>query len=136
AMRDLHKDEEDPEFMIQDYEISPVIESMGLISEYHISSEIYKVMESINGCSFDAETIEAFIDCFGCYDSIEEIIEKMEESYHGQCDSDADFAENLLIETDSIPKDLPSYVYIDWDRTARDIMYDYSSSNGYYFRNI
>src|SRR5690606_39128692 len=67
AMRDLHKDEADPEFMLQDYEISSIIESMGLISEYHISSEIYKVMESINGCSFDAETIEAFIDCFVWY---------------------------------------------------------------------
>src|SRR5690606_15105046 len=59
AMRDLHADEEDPEFMLQDYEISPIIETMGLISESHISSEIYSVIEAINECSFETEVIEA-----------------------------------------------------------------------------
>jgi hypothetical protein len=39
----------------------------------------------------------------------------------GSFDSDTDFAENLLTETGSIPQNLPSYLYIDWERTAREI---------------
>ena len=69
-------------------------------------------------------------------DNIEELIEKAEESYQGEYDSDEDFTEELLTETGSVPNDLPSYVYIDWERTSRDIMYDYSASNGYYFANL
>jgi len=135
AMKNLHADEDDPEFMFQDYEISSLFEKMGLVSESHISSEIYEVWNKIQVSAYDAEIVEAFIDCSGYYDSIEEMLEKVEESYSGQYCSDEDFAENLLMETDCIPKNLPSYVYIDWEKTARDIMMDYSTSNGYYFRN-
>ncbi len=135
AMKNLHADEDDPEFMFQDYEISSLFENMGLVSESHISSEIYGVWHKIQISDYDVEIIEAFVDCVGSFDSIEEILEKVEESYNGQYNSDEDFAENLLIETESIPTNLPSYVYIDWERTTRDIMMDYSTSNGYYFRN-
>ena len=137
AMRELHKDEgEDAEFMLQDYEISPLFESMGLVSESHISSEIYEVWVRIQESGYDLEIIEAYTDCCGSFNSIDEILEQVEESYSGKYDSDEDFAENLLIDTCCIPKDLPSYIYIDWERTARDIMMDYSTSNGYYFRNV
>ena len=136
AMRELHKDEEDPEFMIQDWEISPLFQSLGLVSESHISSEIYEVWVRLQESGYDLEIIEAYADCCGSFNSIDEILEQVEESYSGKYDSDEDFAEELLIETCSLPKDLPSYIYIDWERTARDIMMDYSTSNGYYFRNV
>lgn len=137
AMKELHQDEQDPEFMLQDLEIPELLEKMGLVSEYGISSKIYEVMEAIGGCSMDLEILEAYADCFGFYsDRIEDLIEKAQESYQGKYDSDEDFTEELLTETGSIPKDLPSYVYIDWERTSRDIMYDYSTSNGYYFANL
>lgn len=135
AMKNLHADEDDPEFMYQDYEISLLFENLGLVSEYHISREIYEVWNKIQNSDYDAEIVEAFMNCVGSFDSIEEILEKVEETYNGKYDSDEDFAENLLMETDCIPKNLPSYVYIDWEKTARDIMMDYSTSNGYYFRN-
>ncbi|MFA9389337.1 MAG: antirestriction protein ArdA [Prolixibacteraceae bacterium] len=137
AMKELHKDEEDPEFMFQDYECPKLIEEMGLISECHISSEIYEIIEAIDNCSYDFEIIEAYSDCIGCSsEDIESIINKVEESYNGEFDSDEDFAEQLLTDCGEIPENLPSYIYIDWERTARDIMYDYSSSNNHYFRNI
>lgn len=135
AMKNLHADEDDPEFMYQDYEISLLFENLGLVSESLISREIYEVWNKIQNSDYDAEIVEAFMDCVGSFDSIEEILEKVEETYNGKYDSDEDFAENLLMETDCIPKILPSYVYIDWEKTARDIMMDYSTSNGYYFRN-
>jgi antirestriction protein len=58
-----------------------------------------------------------------------------QDAYSGQFDSDIDFTIELLESCGDIPKDLPSYIQIDWEGTARNIMYDYSEANGYYFRN-
>jgi antirestriction protein len=60
----------------------------------------------------------------------------IDEAYQGKWKSDEDFVQNLLEDTGSIPKDLPGFVYIDWERTARDVMYDYCSDNWHYFRNL
>ncbi|SNV41472.1 Antirestriction protein [Chryseobacterium taklimakanense] len=134
AIKELHSDEDDPEYMYQDYEISPLFERMGLISECHISSQIFEVIEAIKSSSYDLEVWEAFTDCFGTYEDVSELEQKIQDSYMGEYGSDEEFAEQLLIETDSIPRNLPSYIYIDWERTARDLMMDYSASNGHYFR--
>lgn len=59
----------------------------------------------------------------------------VEEAYNGNYDSDEEFVEELLQgmgELDSIP----SYVTIDWESTARSVMYDYEEDNGYYFRRF
>lgn len=136
AMRELHKDEQDPEFMFQDYECPKMFEEMELISESYISKDIFEVWEAIENCSYDFEVIEAYCDCVGAYDDIETIISKVEESYNGEYDSDIHFVSNLLEDCGDIPQDLPNYIHIDWERTAFDVMMDYSSSNNHYFRNI
>ena len=136
-IKELHKDEDDPEFMFQDYEASDLINSLGLISESHISANIFEIMEKIEGSSYDENIIEAFLNCIGYNDEeIDEVIEKVGEAYNGEFDTDGDFVQNLLEDCGDIPENLPSYVHIDWDRTARDIMYDYSTSNNHYFRNL
>lgn len=135
AMQELHKDEDDAELMFQDFEAPELFERMGLISESYLSTDIYEIIEKIENCSYDIEIISAYVDCFGYYcKGIDELIEKVEESYQGEYQSDEEFAEQLLTETCCIPENLPSYLYIDWERTARDIMFDYSTSNNYYFR--
>lgn len=132
----LHKDEEDPEFMFQDYECSEAIKDLGLLGESHLSSDIYNVIGSIENCSYDEEVIESFINSIGIYDTIDEIIEKVEESYSGEYSNDIEFVQELLESTGDIPESLPNYIHIDWESTARDIMYDYSADNNHYFRNI
>jgi antirestriction protein len=132
----LHKDEEDPEFMFQDYECSEAIKDLGLINESYLSSDIYNVIEAIENCSYDEEVIESFINSIGTYDTIDEIIEKVEESYSGEYSNDIEFVQELLESTGDIPESLPNYIHIDWESTARDIMYDYSADNNHYFRNI
>jgi antirestriction protein len=132
----LHKDEEDPEFMFQDYECSEAIKDLGLISESYLSSDIYNIIEAIENCSYDEEVIESFINSIGIYDTIDEIIEKVEESYSGEYSNDIEFVQELLESTGDIPESLPNYIHIDWESTARDIMYDYSADNNHYFRNI
>ncbi len=60
----------------------------------------------------------------------------LEEAYQGECDSDEEFVQELIESCGDVPKDLPNYIYIDWVRTARDVMMDYTEQNRYYFRNI
>lgn len=136
AMRDLHKDEEDPEFMFQDWECSGVIEKMNLIGESYISSEIYEILETIENSYYSEEVIEAYLDCYGVENDIYNLIKRVEETYNGEFNSDEDFTQYLLEETGDIPQNLPSYIHIDWESTARNIMYDYSTSNNHYFRDM
>ena len=135
AMRELHKDEEDPEFMFQDYECSEAIEKLGIISECHISENIYEVLEAIENCDYEEEIIEAYICCFGSNENdIQEILEKVNESYSGEYSNDIEFTQQLLEDTGDLTADLPAYIHIDWKRTAYDIMMDYADYNNHYFR--
>ena len=58
-----------------------------------------------------------------------------DEAYQGEYSSDEDFVQELVESYGDISKYLSSYIYIDWERTAHDVMMDYSESNGHYFRN-
>lgn len=136
VMYKLHSDENDPEFMFQDYECSKAIEELELINESYLSNDIYDVIETIKTSCYNEEVIENYILNIGACDTIEETIEKAEESYAGIYDSDIDFTQDLLESTGDIPENLPNYIHIDWEKTARDIMYDYTSNNNHYFRNI
>ena len=78
---------------------------------------------------FSEEAIDAYIEL------IDDDLEDFEEAYQGDWKSDEDFVEDLLSDIGVLP-DLPPYIHIDWERTARDVMMDYSEENGYYFRNL
>jgi antirestriction protein len=121
---ELHKDEEDPEFMYQDFENFP--------DEYYSESEINPdLWEFLALDDNDRAMYEAFKET-----GMEGTFSEAEDAYSGQFDSDIDFVMELLESCGDIPKDMPSYIHIDWESTARDIMYDYSEANGYYFRNV
>lgn len=136
AMQELHQDEDDPEYMFQDYECSEFFIKQKLISECHISADIYEIAKQINGSDYDLEVIEAYAECMSYYHKdVEDLLNSLSDSYYGEYDSDEDFAQCTLEQDGSIPENLPSYIYIDWEATARHLMYDYMSSNGHYFRN-
>jgi len=78
---------------------------------------------------FDEEIVLAAIAC-----SIN--LSDIGEAYQGRHASDEDFAQQLCEDVGEIPKDFPAYIRIDWERTARNIMMDYSEDNGHYFRNL
>jgi antirestriction protein len=63
-------------------------------------------------------------------------LSNFEEAYQGEWSCDEVFVQELLEDTGDLPKDLPPYLHIDWESTARDIMMDYSEQDGYYFRNL
>lgn len=61
--------------------------------------------------------------------------EDAEDDYAGEYDSDEEFAQEMA---DDLGVDIntPGWPFscIDWSQAARELMYDYFSFNGYYFR--
>lgn len=133
AIQELHKDECEPEFMFQDYENCRLFEKMGLLGESFLSPEIYEIAEQINDSGYDSEVFEACLNNLGKTD-FKTLYDCVENNYCGEYKSDIDFVQDLLEQTGEIPQNLPSYICIDWEATSRNIMFDYSESNGYYFR--
>ena len=88
-------------------------------------SEVKKCLKEV-----DKDTLRDLIKQFGedlvwqYYDGGYEL-SSMEEAYQGQWKDDIYFVQSLLEDIGAIPADLPHYIYIDWERTARDIMMDY-----------
>lgn len=134
ACRELHKDEEDPEFDLQDYEYI----DEGLAGNLFISNLYWELLEVINDNPHtDWDMITAFINAYGrdieTADDLEDIISDAEDRFAGHYASDEEFAE----ETSELPYDLPSWIEnnIDWKGVAYDLMFDYTEEDGYYFRD-
>lgn len=119
---ELHKDEEDPEFMIQDFEGFP----KEFYSESGLDSRIWDWLELDES---DRERLTAFIDCFG--DCAGDIFEAAENAYIGEYKDDEEFAYETVQSCYDLPEPLASY--FDYEKYARDLMMDHSSSNGHYF---
>ncbi|CAA7386519.1 hypothetical protein CHRY9393_00815 [Chryseobacterium fistulae] len=127
-MYELHSDESNPEFLLSDYEGCSLFEKLRLIGERFLSPEIYEIAEQIN----DSEVFEACLDCLGNID-FQNLLEYVNNFYYGEYANNIEFVE-YLYEND-IPFNLPSFVVIDWEANARNIMYDYFESNGHYFKS-
>lgn len=112
ACKELHKDEDDPEFMFQDYEDFP--------SVYY--------NESFGRKSFDK--IKEFAECdnqdaFMAYlENVNENADydEFEQNYCGEWGSKQEFAEETFNECFDVPDNI-SY-YIDYEKFARDIFID------------
>ena len=122
---ELHKDENDPEFMYQDFENFP--------EEYYSESGInpdlwdYLALDDDDRAMFEAYQKAGF----------DGGIDDARDRYYGYHESDYDFACDMLENTgdiNSIPEHLQ--FYFDYDKYARDLMIsDFSSGNNHYFRN-
>ena len=116
---ELHKDENDPEFMVQDFENFPkkwyhesglpTEDEFNKINEYYLMSDIEK------------SAYETFID----YTDNEDI-DDFHEAYQGQFESASDFAYDLVdsLGWDGIGSNAID-MYFDYDAFGRDIMMDY-----------
>ena len=96
--------------------------------------------EVINALEFARKLIEMYADATGY--SIDDInIRNAQDAFHGTADSYADFAENMAEECGDIPKDMPSWIVIDWEASWNcNLRYDYitaTDENGtiYFFFN-
>lgn len=133
ACHELHNDEEDPEFMFQDYENIPD----GLISECSISDNIFEVIEAFG--NMEESQKEAFlIWCNNGHRSlseeyIDDLINAFENEYIGEYDSEEDFAYEQVEQMD-----LPEFakMYFNYEAFARDLFSgDYWIDSGHVFYN-
>lgn len=79
------------------------------------------------------EIVKAYAECFG-WDFVSK--DAIDESYSGKYESDEAFAQDMADNIGAIDHNQtwPNN-YIDWERAASDLMYDYCEHGGYYFRN-
>lgn len=117
---ELHKDEDDPEFMFQDCECDNDLEEK-FYSESYISGDYWEYKDALDKCSIDADIVAEFIAYHG-YTDLLEGIKAAENSFVGIYDSPADYAEQIIRECNNIPDYLENY--IDWESMGRDFGYD------------
>lgn len=125
ACRALHADEDDPEFMFQDWEDIPD----AFISECRIASEFWSYLDS----DADEGAKAAYMACFDRWDEGD-----FNDHYRGEYDSWEDMAEALLDDAGDI-ESIPEHLryYFDYEKYARDLRLngDLVEHNGYFFWN-
>lgn len=88
--------------------------------------------EELQHTHLDHAVIMAYFENCGQAD-----IDTIEEAYAGEHGSDIEFAEQLADDIGLLDgMDESLRCYFDWESWARDLMFDYFESNGYYFRNM
>ena len=100
--------------------------------EEHGHKDFYLYFEEYRQAvdEYDQETVDAFLECFDLMD-----VEHLNDAYHGQFRSGAEFAENLVSDCGYVTHDLPYWIEIDWEKTWDNLSYDYSECNGFIFSN-
>ena len=129
--RELHKDEEDHEFMFQDYKGFPD----ELYHESMSVEDVEKILAFVALDDNDREILEAFCECYGGDATDADNIEDVRERCMGQFDTFQDFADQCANEELSC-MNAPEFCtrYFDYESYARDLKSYYSmGSNGYIF---
>ena len=132
ACKELHADESDPELMFQDFEGFPR-------AWYEESSAPPAILwEWMEMSENERDAFAVYADHMGGDVSVDDF----REAYQGTADSEAYFAETLAEECGEIPKDLPSWIVIDWAASWNcNLRFDYwcdryASGDLHFFRNI
>jgi antirestriction protein len=130
ACKELHKDEEYPELMFQDWEGIPD----RLAGEWMDMEDVYDYLDNMKKAS-NPEAFEAWVDHMGGDD-----YNDFEDAYQGEYDSEEDFADELASDLGyyKAMRDAGlSESYFDLDAFARDLFIsDYTYVDGYVFRNL
>ena len=131
ACRELHEDEDEPEFMFQDWENIP----SELISECGIDGAIFEVQDELD--EDEEAPFLAWVEYHGwdIKKDPDRAVDTFRDQYCGEWESERAYAEQLFDELylHEIPEHLQSY--IDYEAFARDLFMDgYDYVNGYVFR--
>ena len=96
------------------------------IDEYSKSQFVDYIEEYLQAIDqYDEEVVESFLEIF----SIEDIC-NLSESYQGQWDSGAEFAQNLAEDCCEVPREMSSWIEIDWKASWDNLSYDYTEGSG------
>jgi antirestriction protein len=110
ACHELHNDDNDPEFMFQDWEDIP----SGMITESSLNPEIFDWLQMSDSEKEVLEVYKGYIDQTGS-------LADAERYFHGKTTSAGDFMAEYWEESGALKNVPPELVYhIDWDAVARD----------------
>ena len=96
------------------------------IDEYGKSQFVDYIEEYLQAIEeYNEEVVESFLEIFDI-----ESIGSLSESYQGQYDSGAEFAEQLAQDCCDVPRDMSGWIEIDWKASWDNLDYDYTEGNG------
>jgi len=95
-----------------------------LLEEYKDFSEAEILKQLVE--DYDVDAIKSFIEVFGI-----EQVSSFEDSYQGEFDSGAEFAEQFV--TDAFAFDVPGFVEVDWESTWENLRHDFIIEEGFVF---
>lgn len=107
----------------------------GLIEEYSSLSDVWEIYSLLEEHSENEDALVAYMSWTG--DTLAEAVERFEDCYEGEWDSEEAFADNLLEDTGMLSS-VPEWAqpYFDVSAFARDLfMTDYVYTDGHVFRN-
>ena len=131
--REIHKDEQDPEFMFQDWECNHLLDSY--VDEMGIDSEFWEIKEALDNSNYDLDTLSAYKSIFGEID-----FKDCEDKFFGHFEGyniNAEFGMHILEEMGELEQ-VPTHLryYIDAEAYGRDLLInDFTEFEGYVFRN-
>jgi len=97
--RELHKDEEDPEFMFQDFQCFP----RDFYGESGFDDAIWEWLELDDD---ERTMVEMYDDAVGNGRDIR----AAKDAFYGKYESEADFSESYALDTGAIPNDCPIWI--------------------------
>ena len=96
------------------------------IDEYGKSKFVDYIEEYLQAVDeYNEEVVESFIEIFDI-----ESIGSLSDSYQGQFDSGAEFAQNLAEDCCMVPRDMSGWIEIDWIASWDNLDYDYTEGSG------
>ena len=96
------------------------------IDEYGKSQFVDYIEEYLQAVDeYNEEVVESFLEIFDI-----ESIGSLSESYQGQYDSGAEFAEQLAQDCCEVPRDMSGWIEIDWKASWDNLDYDYTEGSG------
>ena len=96
------------------------IENHGESQFNEFYEEYYSVIDE-----YDEDVVSAFLEIFEIED-----ISHLSECYYGEYKSGAEFAEQLAQDCCDVPRDMPSWIEIDWKASWDNLDYDYVECSG------
>ncbi len=102
-------------------------------SDYQSIDEAFKWAQYVEDAGSHGDSPEIILAALYCGIDASDI----EEAYQGEHSSDEDFAREMADQLGAVDENAQWPMNcIDWEYAAKELMYDYSESNGHYFRNI
>lgn len=130
----LHDDEDDPEFMMQDFQGFP----REFYRESMSKEDVQRIIDWLQLDDDEREMVEAYTNIHGCdLEDFEDTLEKARDRCMGKYDSFREFTDQMADEQIACISNAPEFLtrYFDYEQFERDMRYDYShdEETGYVF---